>query len=89
MHYLKIISLLVVKFVCTVVSQLNLTEMDELLSLDATSVFSSIAEAPVRLDRQYSPLEEVFQSNSTDLPDHRMPEPNSEGRACAFPLQNW
>lgn len=59
----------------------NLTEMDEVLSLDTTSVFSSIAEAPVRLDRQYSPLEEVFQSNSADLPDHHTPEPNSEGIA--------
>lgn len=59
----------------------NLTEMDEVLSLDTTSVFSSIAEAPVHLDRQYSPLEEVFQSNSADLPDHHMPEPNSEGIA--------
>ena len=65
-------------------TQLNLTEMDELLSLDTTSVFSSIADAPVRLDRQYSPLEEVFQSNRTNLPDHHMPEPNSEGKALSF-----
>ena len=50
--------------------------MDE---LDSTSNFSSIAEAPGRLDKQYAPLSEVFESHSTELPDQGSPESNSEG----------
>ena len=53
--------------------------MEELLSLETTSIFSSIAEAPVRLEQQYSPLTEAFQSHGAYLPDQDVPEPNSEG----------
>ena len=52
--------------------------MDELL--DTTSVFSSIAGAPTHMERQYSPLDQVFQSNPDELPDQHTPEPNSEGK---------
>ena len=50
--------------------------MDELL--DTTSVFSSIVGVPTDMERQYSPLKEVFESNPDELPDQNTPEPNSE-----------
>ena len=52
--------------------------MDELL--DTTSVFSSIVGVPTDMERQYSPLKEVFESNPDELPDQNTPEPNSEGK---------
>ena len=46
------------------------------------STFSSLAEAPERLERQYAPLREVFQAHPSQLP-HTTPDPqsNSEGMA--------
>ena len=55
--------------------------MDELTSLETTSVFSSIAEAPVHMEQQYTPLAEAFNEHSAELPDHHYPEPNSEGHS--------
>ena len=50
--------------------------MDE---LESTSLFSSIADAPVHMEQQYLPLSEAFHDHSAELPDHRFPEPNSAG----------
>ena len=60
-------------------------EMDEPLSLESTSLFSSIADAPLRMEKQYAPLAQVFYEHSTELPDQSLPEPNSEGiLVCMF-----
>ena len=58
--------------------------MDEVLSLETTSLFSSIAEAPVLLEQQYTPLAEVFNEHSAELPDQHDPEPNSEGSCYMY-----
>lgn len=50
--------------------------MDE---LESVSLFSSIADAPLRMEQQYFPLSEAFHKHSAELPDHHFPEPNSEG----------
>lgn len=49
------------------------------MSLETTSLFSSIAEAPAYLKQQYSPLRDAFREHSAQLPDQNCPEPNSEG----------
>ena len=53
--------------------------MEDPLSAETTSNFSSIAEVPDHLERQYGPLTEVFHTHSTDLPQHGSPDSNSEG----------
>lgn len=53
--------------------------MEEPLSVDTTSNFSSIAEAPNHLERQYAPLSEVFHGHSAELPQRGPADSNSEG----------
>lgn len=55
---------------------IQLKVMDE---LETTSLFSSILDAPVNMENQYTALAEVFCEHSAELPDHCLPEPNSEG----------
>lgn len=55
------------------------TVMEEPLSVDTTSNFSSIAEAPDHLERQYAPLSEVFHGHSAELPQRGPADSNSEG----------
>ena len=53
--------------------------MEDPLSAETTSNFSSIAEVPDHFERQYEPLTEVFHTHSADLPQHGSPDSNSEG----------
>lgn len=52
-----------------------LRTMDE----DTTSNFSSIADAPDHLRKQYTPLNEVFLSHPTEFPQRGPPESDSDG----------
>ena len=63
----------------------QLDTMDDLLSADTNSNFSSIAEAPDHLPQQYVPLSEVFQAHSAELPQLDTPESNSDGECLGHP----
>ena len=66
--------------------------MEDPLSAETTSNFSSIAEVPDHLERQYGPLTEVFHTHSADLPQHGSPDSNSEGEgtvvSCSDPTHS-
>jgi centrosomal protein CEP57 len=55
--------------------------MDE---LETTSLFSSIADAPMPLRKQYTALTDIFYQHKEELPDHNLPGPNSEAMARAL-----
>ena len=67
-------------YICPNVRIFLLEVMDE---LETTSLFSSILDAPVNMENQYAALAEVFCKHSPELPDHCIPEPNSEGMIIA------
>ena len=50
---------------------------------ESMSNFSSIADVPDHLERQYVPLGEVFQSHGLSLPQRTPPESNSAGKHTA------
>lgn len=51
---------------------------------DTTSNLSSLADVPPYLREQYTPLGDVFQVHSSQLPSKKSPESNSNGQYGLF-----